>query len=238
MQTCTARMGDTTTPATSAAASLSIGLNCLIVGLNSRADLNGVEVRLVELQGDRWATRVKSSGEGVRVKPANLVAIPGLLERELPVVLLREILGRCEPSALIAVTQTCRSLRGVALMVLHSSSYRRRLDAHALARWSMSRSIHGFVSLDTFQRHRPDPVGAGRVSTADGTRVAHVASMGQGVPPGTSDHTMRSFPPHPAPLPLLTFGACMPPPQARCGTLPAARWCALSRRQFFKGLMG
>ena len=53
---------------------------CTIVGLNGRADLNGQACTLLTLSGERWAVRVDGSGEGVRVKPANL----SLIKEALP----------------------------------------------------------------------------------------------------------------------------------------------------------
>ena len=44
----------------------------VLVGLNGRADLNGVEVRLLYPHADRWAVTCTLSQERIRVKPVNL----------------------------------------------------------------------------------------------------------------------------------------------------------------------
>lgn len=57
---------------------LAAGIRARISGLNGRADLNGKEAEVLHFaeEAGRWAVHVLGTGEGVRVKPANLTPIP------------------------------------------------------------------------------------------------------------------------------------------------------------------
>lgn len=164
---------------TSAAAPLRAGARAIINYLASRKDLNGVEATLLgfDPSSGRWGVRTVL-GECVRVRSTNLTACVGLLE-DFP--MLYEIFERCEPLALRSVAGTCHASHILAMATLSSAPYSERVERLALLRWRMSRSIYGFISLDTCQRHRggtsPTRVSPGCVSSI-GDRVAHASANG------------------------------------------------------------
>ena len=188
-----------------APATLRPGSRAVISGLAARADLNGMEVTILSFSQakGRWATRVTLTGEGVSVLPAKLAVCPGLLESNLPTVLLCMVLGHSNIPALRAASKTCRVLRRLAKSALASGAYRRKLDFATMTRWRRSRSIYGFVSLDTFQRHRPHPHMPGRVSCR-GDRIAHSGCMGMAhLWDSGSGRLLAGFRP-----PMLDVGTC------------------------------
>ena len=201
----TRRAWDVKGDAAAAPAILSPGSRAIISGLGARADLNNLEVTLLtfnKVKG-RWGTRVTLTGEGVLVLPAKLALCPGLFERNLPDALLCMVLGYGNVPSLRAASRACRVLHRLANYTLASGAFRRKLDFATMTRWRLSRSIYGFVSLDTFQRHRRHPHKPGRVSCR-GEKVAHSGCMGMAHLWDTeSGRLLAGFRP-----PMLSVGTC------------------------------
>ena len=214
-----------------AVGALLVGNRAIIHGLSARADLNGAEVTLLSFipaNGGRWAVRTTLTAEGVRVRPANLRACPGLFGRGLPDALICEALTHCDVPTNRTVAKVCQSLRRLSTQVLASGAYHQKLDFTTLARWRASRSVYGFVSLDRCQNHHPLPRVAGSVSCR-GDLVAHTSTRGSAHVWDTEQGKVRAtF----APLPFESQRSTVA--EARIDELalsPGGAWLAASFRR-------
>eukprot|EP00966_Prymnesium_polylepis_P306201 7075731-Prymnesium_polylepis.1 len=128
---------------------LSPDARVLIQGLRARADLNGLQATCLSWhgEGERWAVRTLL-GEGVRVKPANLVRCAGLLEAGLDDDLLVLFLSQNPVGAVRLVAACSRKCLQLSKRVLTSDSYRRAEDLRQLTQWKASSPVFGFYSID------------------------------------------------------------------------------------------
>ena len=118
------------------------GGRAYVVGLRAREELNGVEVALLQAQGERWAVRTVPSGVCVRVRPQNLDPAPGLHARLTGSRATVEalLLEQCDGPTLRAALATDRTLAALAATTLRSHAWRARTiarNSQALALWTV-----------------------------------------------------------------------------------------------------
>ena len=92
----------------------------IIHGLAKRSDLNNLEATLLTMHEDRWAVRVTVSGEGVRVKAANLRPITQSLRDRLG--------GEADDLLSVVLSKLCIS----DLLSLMASEMRNRAPCRAV----------------------------------------------------------------------------------------------------------
>ena len=136
------------------AASLRPNARVIFQSLQARADLNGIEGELlsfVEASG-RWATRIISSGECIKVKPPNVrLGLP--LRERLSACELEPILLRCESSTLKILRLVDRGFLLAATAVVGRADWRRGRDNEQLASWRTASNmcaqggVYGFFTL-------------------------------------------------------------------------------------------
>ena len=153
---------------------LQIGMRARIHGLVRRADLNGSECVVQSMAGDRCAVRCVVSGEGVRVKPCNLLRCPTLRQQLGGAdALVMLILEHGEPSSVRAMAAVDSWLCKLAARTLESAGFLRRRDAHSLALWKSSSPVYGYLTLQTPKlRHLRSAVSGPNCTGHSGQRVA------------------------------------------------------------------
>ena len=124
------------------------GARVLLQGLNSRHDLNGREAELLSgpHHESRWAVRIITTGECIRVKPANFHRSPGLhthLNSDALALVLKQCCGR----SLRALCATDQAISALAKAALAAGEWRWRIDAERLKEWKASSPVYGFFSL-------------------------------------------------------------------------------------------
>ena len=127
------------------------GAQVLLQGLNSRQDVNGREAELLSgpHHENRWAVRIITTGECIRVKPANFHRSPGLhthLNSDAIALVFRQCCGR----SLRALCATDQAISALAKAALLAGEWRRRIDAR-LKEWKASSPVYGFFSLEGSQ---------------------------------------------------------------------------------------
>ena len=131
---------------------LVVGARVTLHSLVSRQDVNGREAELLSgpHHENRWAVRIITTGECIRVKPANFHRSPGLhthLNSDAIALVFRQCCGR----SLRALCATDQAISALAKAALLAGEWRRRIDAERLKEWKASSPVYGFFSLEGSQ---------------------------------------------------------------------------------------